>query len=214
MMIWSVFFFSPRSRTFMKPNWRLITRNGCSTLARMPALSFSIWSISLCSSLFSLSSALVAGIGVDILFFTVQQAVAFHNIVDVGCGAAHGVNQARLCVGADVRFAPEKTLIAFLGEMHLGVTGFTFVLGGAWCCDDSGIDNGASLEHQATLGQDVVDSVEDLLSQLVFGPSSFCVELDSGCRTWSMLTVLPCSRVKPGRSPPKGPGLDAVAWLA
>lgn len=35
---WAVFFCSPRNRTFSSPNWRLITRNGCSTFARMLAL--------------------------------------------------------------------------------------------------------------------------------------------------------------------------------
>ena len=34
----AVFFAKPRNRTFTRPNWRLITRNGCSTLARMLAL--------------------------------------------------------------------------------------------------------------------------------------------------------------------------------
>ena len=42
---WTVFFFKPRKRTFTNPNWRLITRNGCSILARIPALIFSALSI-------------------------------------------------------------------------------------------------------------------------------------------------------------------------
>ena len=35
--ICAVFFFRPRYRTLVNPNWRLSTRNGCSTLARMLA---------------------------------------------------------------------------------------------------------------------------------------------------------------------------------
>jgi len=34
----AVFFSNPRKRTFAKPNWRLMTRNGCSTFARTLAL--------------------------------------------------------------------------------------------------------------------------------------------------------------------------------
>jgi hypothetical protein len=34
----AVFFYKPLKRTFTKPNCRLITRNGCSTFARMLAL--------------------------------------------------------------------------------------------------------------------------------------------------------------------------------
>lgn len=30
----AAFFCRPRKRTFIKPNWRLLTRNGCSTFAR------------------------------------------------------------------------------------------------------------------------------------------------------------------------------------
>lgn len=47
---WAVFFCSPRKRTFTKPNWRLSTRNGCSTLARMLALACSFF----CSRAFAL----------------------------------------------------------------------------------------------------------------------------------------------------------------
>ena len=45
------------------------------------------------------------------------------------------------------------------------------------------------------------------------GPSSFCVELDMPLRVELLFLGLPCDRVKAGRSPPAGLGLDAVARL-
>jgi hypothetical protein len=39
-----VFLASPRTRTFVKPNCRMITRNGCSTFVRALAFAFSILS--------------------------------------------------------------------------------------------------------------------------------------------------------------------------
>src|SRR5690606_28411484 len=51
----AVFFARPRKRVFTYPNWRLITRNGSSTLARTWALDFSILRLALYSALRLLS---------------------------------------------------------------------------------------------------------------------------------------------------------------
>ncbi len=52
--------------------------------------------------------------------------------------------------------------------MHLRVTGFVLVFGGDGCRDPGGIDNGAGLQKQATLAQQVVDHSQNLLCEFVF----------------------------------------------
>lgn len=47
-------------------------------------------------------SALIARIAIAIDFLPVQQAVGFGHITDVGCGATHGVHQARIGIHANM----------------------------------------------------------------------------------------------------------------
>lgn len=58
-------------------------------------------------------------------------------------------------------------LIAFLGLVHLGVSLPLVVLGRARCRNQGGIDDGAGLEHQASLNQPGIDRGQYLLSELV-----------------------------------------------
>ena len=59
---------------------------------------------------------------------TVQQAVALRHVMYIARRVAHGVHQARLSIDADMRFHPTVPLIALFARMHLGVSGFVFVL--------------------------------------------------------------------------------------
>jgi|GEM_PF-5295521 len=124
----AVFLVGPRSRTLTCPNWRLITRNGCSTLARRLAL--------ICSSgcriapvgvrlfsalrlpgygvtcqlppnllgLRSLAHALIVRDGKDIGFLSAHPCVRLRHVVDVGRHACRRAHLSRARIHADRRF--------------------------------------------------------------------------------------------------------------
>ena len=57
------------------------------------------------------------------------------------------MHQARLCVDANVGLHAEIPLVALLAGVHLGVTGFVFVLGGGGRCNQGGVHYGAGLQE-------------------------------------------------------------------
>jgi hypothetical protein len=77
------------------------------------------------------------------------------------------VGQAALAVHADVQLHAEVPLLALPGLVHLGVTRAFGVLGRAGRTDDGGVHDGAGLELEAALLQDLADLGEQLLAQLV-----------------------------------------------
>ena len=66
-----------------------------------------------------------------------------------------------------MRLHAEVPLVALLGLVHLRIALPVLVLGGAGCGNQSGIDDGAALEHQAARHQAGVDGAQDLRSQRV-----------------------------------------------
>jgi hypothetical protein len=118
-------------------------------------------------NLLALGDAAVAGICEYNIFFNVQQSVRLCDVVLIGSSARNSVNQARLSVCANVGLHPKVPLVALLGLVHLWVTRTRAVLGGARSCDQSGINDRACFEQQATLDQLGVNSSEHLKSQVV-----------------------------------------------
>ena len=93
----------------------------------------------------------------------------------VGGSGHNRVDQTRVLIDSDMDFHPEIPLVALLGLVHLGIALPLFVLGGAGCRDQGGIDDGA-LAHRhapcAEVGFDrLIDEVfcaaVDLLAQIV-----------------------------------------------
>ena len=113
------------------------------------------------------AGALIPGISKHNRFFTVQQAVALGDIIDVCRSADDGVHQAGFSVHPDMRLHAEMPLVAFLDLVHLGVTLTSAVLGGTWCCDKRGVHHGAGLEQQAVGAQLGVDDLQNLRAQIV-----------------------------------------------
>lgn len=66
-----------------------------------------------------------------------------------------------------MRLHSKLPLVAILGLVHLGVTLPVLVLGRTGGSNDGGIHDGASLEHQALLGQRGVDRGQYLRRQLI-----------------------------------------------
>ncbi|CAJ0717697.1 hypothetical protein LMG8323_03672 [Ralstonia mannitolilytica] len=89
------------------------------------------------------------------------------HIRDVGSGGHHRVYQPCLGVDPNVRFHAEVPLVALLRLVHLRVALTAGVLGRAGSSNERGIHDGAALEHEATLGQDAIDRLEDTLAQAV-----------------------------------------------
>ena len=75
--------------------------------------------------------SLVSSLGIAIRFLSVQKAVGFNYITDIGSGSTYGVHPTRICIHAYVRLHAEVPLVAFLGLMHLWITRCGAVLGGA-----------------------------------------------------------------------------------
>ena len=114
-----------------------------------------------------LDRALVTGIGKRDRFFTVQQAMALLDIVDIGRCADDGVHQARVCVHADMRLHIEVPLVTLLGLVHLWVPLARAVLGRSGRCDQCGINDRAGVEHQAFGDQGGVDRGLQFNAQVV-----------------------------------------------
>ena len=83
-------------------------------------------------------------------------------VMRIGSGRLDRVDQAALTIDTDVDFhavgeafrAAVVPLISLLGLVHLGISLFPLVLGGAGCRNDGGIDDG-SLLHDHAIGFEV-----------------------------------------------------------
>ena len=110
----------------------------------------------------------VARITKDGFFFPMHQLVRLGNVMLVGRCRFNTVNQTRLCIGTDMSLHTKVPVVALFGLMHLRIPFATGILGRGRCLNKSGINDGALLEQQATLGQHRVDLFEKPASQLVF----------------------------------------------
>jgi hypothetical protein len=109
----------------------------------------------------------IATIGEDNAFFTLQ-AVFEHDVIGhLGRGAFNGMDQTALGIDANVRLHPEVPLIALLGLSHLGVALLVMVLGRTRCCNQCGIDDRATLHAQSCLTQYSIDLSKDGNSEFV-----------------------------------------------
>ena len=115
----------------------------------------------------SLAGTKVARIGKHHVLLAMQQAMTLRDIVDIGSSADDGVHQARLCVHVNMRLHAKVPLVAFLGLVHLRVTLTGAVLGGAGCCNQSGVHHRTGLEQQAVGGELGVDHLQDLRAQIM-----------------------------------------------
>ena len=115
----------------------------------------------------ALVNILVIGIRKDNLLLAVQQAVTLGYVVDVPGGAPDGTEQPQVGINADVGFHAGVPLVTFFARMHFGVSGLVCIL--RWCGrgNQRGIDGGADFEQQAFADQQVVDSGQDFVGQLV-----------------------------------------------
>ena len=120
-----------------------------------------------CLDFFTLLHAPVTRIRKDVFFLSMQQLVRLGNVVLVCCGGDHGVNQARVCIHANVGLHAEMPLVAFFGLVHFGVALFVLVLGRTRCGNQGGINGAALFEQQPFVGQAGVDGGQDLLGNLV-----------------------------------------------
>jgi hypothetical protein len=59
----------------------------------------------------------------------------------------------------------EVPLVALLGLVHLGVAGVVLVLGPSGAGDHGGVNQGAALQEQTTLTQQILERLEDPLGQ-------------------------------------------------
>ena len=81
--------------------------------------------------------------------------------------AAHGVHQPGVGVHRNVRFHPEMPLIALLARMHLRVALAVLVLCGTGRGNERGVHCAALPEQQALAAEQLVDSCQDGIGQLV-----------------------------------------------
>jgi hypothetical protein len=130
----------------------------------------------------------VAGVGKNIGLVPMQQGTRLGDIADVGRRADHRVDQAGVCIRADVglhatsgpaaragrhacggakaqalacAYAHKVPLVALLRLVHVGVTLPLPVLGRGGRSDDRGVHHSPLTHEQALLGQVGVDGVED-----------------------------------------------------
>ena len=97
-----------------------------------------------------------------------QQRVAFGDIGHMARRAAHGVHQSRVSIHANVRLHPEVPLVALLARMHLRVALAVLVLRRTWRGNERRVHCAALLEQQALPAQQIIDSRQDAIGQLVF----------------------------------------------
>ena len=119
------------------------------------------------SRLVTLSHAHIAGSCINISLTPIHECVRLGDIVDVGSGTHHRMDQARVGVSADVRLHSVVPLIALFGLMHFRVKLAGAVLGRVGCGDDGGIDHGAALQHEAFGFEYAVDRRKELLGHIV-----------------------------------------------
>ena len=110
----------------------------------------------------ALFNSLVARVGKDFAFLSVQQLAGLGYIADMACRAHHGVHQPRISIHAYVRLHPEVPLLALLALVHLAVALAAAVLGRAWCRNQAGVYGRAFFEQVVFGGQQLVDSLESM----------------------------------------------------
>ena len=74
------------------------------------------------------------------------------------------MDQTRVLFHASVEFYTKVPLVDFLGLVHFRIPLPLFVLGGAGCCDRSGIDDRALTHRHAPIGQERFDGDKNLLT--------------------------------------------------
>ena len=116
----------------------------------------------------TLVGAPVSRIGMDNGFLPMQQRVAFGDIGHMAGRAAHGMHQPGGGIHADVRLHPEVPLVALLARMHLRVALAVLVLRRTWRGNERRVHCAALLEQQALPAQQIIDSRQDAIGQLVF----------------------------------------------
>ena len=118
-------------------------------------------------SFWPLAGALVTGISEHDRLFAMQQSVTLGDVIDVGGGADHGMDQPRFGIRSNVGLHPKVPLIALLGLVHLRVPLAGAVLGRTGGGNQGGIDNRAGLEQQTCLSKHGIDGIKHRLGQLV-----------------------------------------------
>jgi hypothetical protein len=112
-----------------------------------------------------LGDSLVAGIGVDHLLTAMQQLSSWDEVVHVGGGGDDGVDQPRILADADMEFHAVVPLVALLSLVQFWIPLSLFVLGGAGCCNQGGIDDRALAHRHSTQAEVSLDGLKDLLTQ-------------------------------------------------
>ena len=111
---------------------------------------------------------LITGIGKHDRFFAMQLAVSLSHFLDIGSRADDGVHQTAVSIHAHVRLHPETPLIALLARMHLWVAlaipGLRRTRRGNKRC----VHGAALPEQQALTAQQLIDSRQHAIGQLVF----------------------------------------------
>ena len=90
-----------------------------------------------------------------------------YDVLLIGRSARDSMNKASLSGCPNIRLHSEVSLVAFVGLVYRWVTLTQAVLGGAWRCDQSGINGCACFEQQAPLDQLGVNGGGHLKSQVV-----------------------------------------------
>ena len=78
------------------------------------------------------------------------------------------MHQARVGFHADVRFHPKVPMVALFARMHLRVALAILVFCGTGRGNERGVHRPRFFEHQALAAQQLVNSCQDALGQLVF----------------------------------------------
>ena len=116
----------------------------------------------------ALGCPLVARVSKYNLLISMQQPMTLRHIIDVGRCFDDGVYQAGVRIQTNVGLHAEMPLVALLYLMHLGVTLALAVLGRTGRSNQCGIDDRASLEHQAFGCQGGVNGGQQLDAEVVF----------------------------------------------
>ena len=96
-----------------------------------------------------------------------QQRVAFGDIGHMAGRAAHRMHQPGGGIHADVRLHPKVPLIALFARMHLRVALALLVFCRAGRGNERRVHRAALFEHQALAAQQLIDSRQDGIGQLV-----------------------------------------------
>lgn len=134
----------------------------------------------------ALPDALMAGLAGSDRFVAMQQRVRLGRVGDIAGGADHAVNQNGSGIHANMRLHAEMLVVAFLGRVHCRVTRVVFFC--RWGrCDQSSVDNGFFVHHQAFFRQMAADRFKNLTRQFV--RLQQVAELKQGRRVRSILST-------------------------